>query len=69
MVELLIVGLLTIVAIVLIPFIRQLDDDLTKKYEQKNKWKENITQYYNGHHSQMNSFGYQDYKYYENEEY
>ena len=69
MIELLIIGVLSIVAIVLIPFIRQLDDDLTKKYEKKNKWKENITQHYNGHHSQMNSFGYQDYKHYENEEY
>lgn len=49
--------------LVILPRLRQLDDDFTKKYEEKNKWKENITQHFNGHHNQVNSFGYQDYKY------
>ena len=46
--------------LVLLPRLRQLDDDFTKKYEEKNKWKQKIDQNFNGHHQQ---FGYQDYKY------
>lgn len=63
MVELLIVSIISLFFLVLLPRIRQSLDDLDKKYEEKNKWKQNIDQHYNGHHNQVNSFGYQDYKY------
>lgn len=46
-------------AIVVLPRLRQLDDEITKEYNKKNKWKENITQHFNGHHQNI---GYQDYK-------
>lgn len=61
--DIIIISLLIVFLIVIVPRIRQLLDNLDKKYEEKNKWKQNIDQYYNGHHSQVNSFGYQDYKY------
>ena len=63
MTELIIVTIVFLIIVKGIPLIRQLDDEYTEKYEKKNKWKENITRHFNGHHSQMNSFGYQDYKY------
>ena len=63
MIELLIVSIISLFFLILLPRIRQLDDEYTEKYEKKNKWKENITQHFNGHHNQVNSFGYQDYKY------
>lgn len=63
MVELLVVSIISLFFLVLLPRIRQLDDEYTEKYNKKNKWKENISQHYNGHHNQVNSFGYQDYKY------
>ena len=63
MIELLIVSIISLFLLVLLPRIRQLDDEYTKKYNKNNKWKENISQHFNGHHSQVNSFGYQDYKY------
>ena len=63
MVELLVVSIISLFFLVLLPRIRQSLDDLDKKYEEKNKWKQNIDQHYNGHHNQVNSFGYQDYKY------
>lgn len=68
MIELIIVTIVFLIIIKGIPLIRQIDDEYTKKYEEKNKWKENITQHYNGHHNQINSFGYQDYKYDEYED-
>lgn len=61
--DIIIVPLLIVFLIVVVPRLRQSLDDLDKKYEEKNKWKEKIDQHYNGHHSQENSFGYQDYKY------
>lgn len=67
MVELLVISIISLFFLVLLPRIRQLDDECTKKYNKKNKWKENITQYYNGHSSQKDSFGYQDYKHYEDD--
>jgi len=63
MIELLVVSIISLFFLILLPRIRQLDDEYTEKYEKKNKWKQNIDQHYNGHHSQVNSFGYQDYKY------
>lgn len=68
MVELLIVSIISLFLLILLPRIRQLDDEYTEKYNKNNKWKENISQHFNGHHNQVNSFGYQDYKYdeYEN---
>ena len=63
MIELLIVSIISLFFLILLPRIRQSLDDLDKKYEEKNKWKQNIDKHYNGHHSQVNSFGYQDYKY------
>lgn len=63
MVELLVVSIISLFFLVLLPRIRQSLDDLDKKYEEKNKWKQHIDQHYNGHHNQVNSFGYQDYKY------
>lgn len=63
MVELLVVSIISLFFLILLPRIRQSLDDLDKKYEEKNKWKQNIDQHYNGHHNQVNSFGYQDYKY------
>ena len=63
MIELLVVSIISLFFLVLLPRIRQSLDDLDKKYEEKNKWKQNIDQHYNGHHNQVNSFGYQDYKY------
>ena len=68
MVELLVVSIISLFFLVLLPRIRQLDDEYTEKYNKKNKWKENISQHFNGHHSQVNSFGYQDYKYDEDED-
>lgn len=66
--DIIIIPLLIVFLIVVVPRLRQSLDDLDKKYEEKNKWKQNIDQHYNGHHSQVNSFGYQDYKYYEHED-
>lgn len=63
MVELLVISIISLFFLILLPRIRQLDDEYTEKYNKKNKWKENISQHYNGHHNQVNSFGYQDYKY------
>ena len=63
MIELLVVSIISLFFLVLLPRIRQLDDDYTEKYNKKHKWEENISQHYNGHHNQVNSFGYQDYKY------
>lgn len=63
MVELLVVSIISLFFLILLPRIRQSLDDLDKKYEEKNKWKQKIDQHYNGHHNQVNSFGYQDYKY------
>ena len=63
MVELLVVSIISLFFLILLPRLRQHLDDLDKKYEEKNKWKQNIDQHYNGHHNQVNSFGYQDYKY------
>lgn len=63
MIELLVVSIISLFFLILLPRIRQSLDDLDKKYEKKNKWKQNIDQHYNGHHNQVNSFGYQDYKY------
>ena len=63
MIELLIVSIISLFFLILLPRIRQLDDEYTEKYNKKNKWKENISQHFNGHHNQVNSFGYQDYKY------
>lgn len=63
MIELLVVSIISLFFLILLPRIRQSLDDLDKKYEEKNKWKQNIDQHYNGHHNQVNSFGYQDYKY------
>ena len=63
MIELLIVSIISLFFLILLPRIRQLDDEYTEKYNKKNKWKEKIDQHYNGHSSQRNSFGYQDYKY------
>lgn len=60
MVELLIVSIISLFFLVLLPRIRQLDDEYTEKYNKKNKWKENISQHFNGHHQNI---GYQDYKY------
>jgi hypothetical protein len=59
MVELIIVAIVFLIIVKGIPLIRQIDDEYTEKYNKKNKWKENITQHFNGHHQQ---FGYQDYK-------
>lgn len=61
--DIIIISLLAVFLIVVVPRLRQLLDDLDKKYEEKNKWKQNIDQHYNGHHNQVNNFGYQDYKY------
>jgi competence protein ComGC len=63
MVELLVVSIISLFFLILLPRIRQLDDEYTEKYNKNNKWKENISQHYNGYHNQVNSFGYQDYKY------
>ncbi len=63
MIELLVVSIISLFFLILLPKIRQLDDEYTEKYNKNNKWKENISQHYNGHHNQVNSFGYQDYKY------
>lgn len=52
-------SLVVFFVLVILPRLRQLDDDFTKKYEEKNKWKQKIDQHFNGHHQQ---FGYQDYK-------
>ena len=60
MTEFIIITFIAIFLIVIVPRLRQHLDDLDKKYEQKNKWKENITQHFNGHHQNI---GYQDYKY------
>ena len=60
MLELIIITFIAIFVVILLPRLRQLDDKLTDKYNKKNKWKENITQKFNGHHQE---FGYQDYKY------
>ena len=46
--------------LVILPRLRQLDDELTEKYNKKHKWKQKIDQHFNGHHQE---FGYQDYKY------
>ena len=62
MIEFIIVTVVFLIIIEGIPLIRQINDEYTEKYNKKNKWKENITQHFNGHHSQGNSFGYQDYK-------
>lgn len=59
MLELIIVTILFVIIIEIIPTLRQIDEDYTKKYNKKNKWKENITQHFNRHHQ---SFGWQDYK-------
>ena len=61
--DIIIIPLLIVLLIVVIPRLRQMLDELDKKYEEKNKWKERIDQHYNGHSTQRNSFGYQDYKY------
>ena len=61
--DIIIIPIIIVLLIVVIPRLRQSLDDLDKKYEEKNKWKEKIDQHYNGNHSQANSFGYQDYKY------
>ena len=66
--DIIIVSIIIVFLIVVVPRLRQLLDDLDKKYEEKNKWKQNIDQHYNGHHNQVNSFGYQDYKYDEYED-
>lgn len=63
MTEFIIITFIAIFLVIIVPRLRQHLDDLDKLYEQKNKWKENISQHYNGHHNQVNSFGYQDYKY------
>ena len=63
MVGMIIFSLVVFFVLVILPRLRQLDDELTKKYEEKNKWKQKIDQHFNGHSSQRNSFGYQDYKY------
>ena len=65
MLEFIIITFIAIFIIVIVPRLRQHLDDLDKKYEEQNKWKENITQHFNGHHNQVNSFGYQDYKYWD----
>ena len=61
--DIIIIPIIIVLLIVVIPRLRQSLDDLDKKYEEKNKWKQNIDQHYNGHHNQVNSFGYQNYKY------
>jgi len=61
--DIIIIPIIIVLLIVIIPRLRQSLDDLDKMYEEKNKWKEKIDQHYNGHHNQVNSFGYQDYKY------
>ena len=53
-------SLVVFFVLVILPRLRQLDDDFTKKYEEKNKWKQKIDQHFNGHHQEL---GYQDYKY------
>lgn len=63
MTEIIIVTTIAIFLLVIVPRLAQYLDDLDKKYEQENEWKKNITQHFNGHHNQVNSFGYQDYKY------
>lgn len=60
MVEFIIVTIIFLIILKGIPLIRQIDDEYTEKYNKKNKWKENITQHFNGHHQNI---GYQDYKY------
>ena len=60
MTEFIIITIGAIFLIVIVPRLRQHLDDLDKMYEEKNKWKENITQHFNGHHQNI---GYQDYKY------
>ena len=59
MIECIIVTIVFLIIVKGIPLIRQINDEYTEKYNKKNKWKENITQHFNGHHQQ---FGYQDYK-------
>lgn len=66
MIELIIITILAFIILKGIPILRQIDEDYTKKYNKKNKWKENITQHFNGHHQ---NYGYQDYKYDEYEDY
>lgn len=44
MIELIVVCLIFLLIFQIIPFLRQIDEDYTKKYEKENKWKENITQ-------------------------
>jgi hypothetical protein len=60
MIELIIFTIIFLIIVKGIPLIRQIDDEYTEKYNKKNKWKENITQCFNGHHQNI---GYQDYKY------
>ena len=60
MTGIIIFSVIVLFILVLLPRLRQLDDDFTKKYEEKNKWKQKIDQHFNGHHQE---FGYQDYKY------
>ena len=62
MTEFIVITFIAIFLVIIVPRLRQHLDDLDKMYEQKNKWKENITQHFNGHHQNI---GYQDYKYYE----
>ena len=64
MLEFIIITFIAIFIIAIVPRLRQHLDDLDKKYEEQNKWKENITQHFNGHHQ---NYGYQDYKYDEEE--
>ena len=63
--DIIIIPIVIVLLIVVVPRLRPELDDLEKNYEEKNKWKQNIDQHYNGHSSQRNSFGYQDYKYWD----
>lgn len=63
MTGIIIFSVIVLFILVLLPRLRQLDEELTEKYNKKHKWEEKIDQHFNGHSSQRNSFGYQDYKY------